>query len=181
MNLRLKYLFVFFIICSQALAQDHEKEEEFGRHRLAPLMGFTYVFNTTQNSNHVLGSILVPTIGIDYLYKFSPNWGLGWYNDLELSSYLVESGESEEIRRERAFVTALGVSYNITHHFAVFTGYGIELERHQNFQVFKAGMVYGIPFRDAWDLGFGLTYDHKEIYQSLAFSILFERKFKTKR
>lgn len=182
MYLRGLLLIVLVLSTQLAIAQHHEAEESAGRHRIAPLMGFTYVFNTAQSTDKsVAGSILVPTIGFDYIYKLSHKWGLGWNNDLELSSYSVEGEMNEEIRRERAYVSALVVSYELLPRFAVFAGYGVELERHQNFQVFTTGIAYAVPFRDQWALALGLNYDYKEIYQSLAFKIIFERKFGKKK
>lgn len=181
-----RFLAIIILTCwiSAASGQDHPEPNakvNSGRHRLAPLLGFTYVFNASKAEDHAfLGSLLVPHIGLDYAYMVAPRWAVGLYSDVELASYLIVKEDNRELRRERAFVTAVGVTYEVFHHFGMTVGYGVEIERNENFQVLKIGAAYGMPFRDQWDVGFGLTYDYKEIYHSLSISVVFEWKSRKK-
>lgn len=175
----MKKLLLGLLICLLANTvngQNNESEIEH-RHRIAPLLG--YVFVPEETSNETGGSArLIPTFGVDYEYRIHPKFALGWFNDIELSSYLIEyEDEGEYLQREYAFISAICLVYSPFNRFAIFAGPGYEFEHHQNFRVFRVGVEYEILMPDDWDVAFGLSFDHKEVYNSFGITIAFGKRF----
>lgn len=168
-------LFLLLFLKGFFLFGQHE-EGHFYRHRIAPLMG--YVFVPEETGSETTNSVrLIPTFGIDYEFKLHPRWALGWFNDIELSSYVIEYHSHEEaLVRENAFITALCLVYSPVHRLALYAGPGYELETHQNFAVIRVGIEYEIPIPDNWDLAFGLSWDHKEVYNSVGITVAFGKR-----
>ena len=159
-------------------AQNDEHEEPFYRHRIAPLMGYVFV---PEETDLIDGSSfrLIPTFGIDYDFSFNRKWAIGWFNDIEASSYIIEydDGKVEQLEREYLIISTICLIYTPVKHFTVYAGGGMEFERHQNFAVIRIGTEYEIPIRNNWDVAFGLSFDHKEVYNSYGFTVAFGKRF----
>lgn len=65
----------------------------FGRHRVAIFTGYGIVPSGGENEERI-GTVVVPTLAFDYGYWLNRRFALGWYNDLALSTFVVETGRS---------------------------------------------------------------------------------------
>jgi hypothetical protein len=121
----------------------------------------------------------IPTFGLDYSRWITPKFGLGSFNDIELSTYVidVEGDDGDYLAREYAFITTICLIYSPFEDFTVYGGGGYEFEKHHNFAVIRLGVEYEIPIRNDWDVSFGLAFDHKEVYNSLSFAVCFGKSF----
>jgi hypothetical protein len=172
-------------------AGEHESGP-FKRHRIAFLTGNTIVPSGGENEDRI-GTVVVPTIAIDYEYWFSRKLAIGWYNDFTLATFVVETnreaeedhgaqsddseGGNEVVEREPTFLTALVVIWEPLPRLAVYTGGGREFEANENFWVWKIGLEYGFPLPNDWDIAIGGAYDYKEVYDSFGVGISFGKRF----
>ena len=160
--------------------------EPMGRHRVVLFMGNTLIPKSSAGEST---DILVPTFGVDYSYWVSPKFGFGVGADFEISSYVVETGDSGghrsasggegegEVRRQNALILAGLLFWEPIHRVMFFGGAGREFEQHEDFWVIRLGAEYAFPLPDQWGLGVTLMYDHKEVYDTWSFGVGFTKRF----
>ena len=173
---RLLFLTIAFFISLAVFGQ--EESEEIKKNRIAPLMGFVFIpEQINEEGDHLVQ--IIPTIGLDYERHLVGKWSIGLYNDLELNSYQIKDprNNTETLTREFVFVSTLCVIYSPIEQWTVYTGIGYEFETHENFEVFRVGTEYEIPIKNDWDCAFGLSWDHKEIYNSIGYTVAFGKRF----
>jgi hypothetical protein len=155
---------------------DHHADTEHGAgHKITLVMAYSFIDNSfTPQSNDIL---IVPTIGFNYDYFFNSRWGLGLHTDILLQQYKVEKhGSQEEIIRENPVGLAGMVLFRPFHSWIFMAGYGVEIEKNENFQMIRVGVEYGIPLPKHWEVGFSLEFDYKiKTYSSLMFGVGFSK------
>ena len=152
------------------------QEEHFSRHRIAPLVGYIFVPEQRDYIEEKAFSI-IPAIGLDYEYRVTEKWGIGSYNDIELTNYYIVTDDNSYLERERVFITAVCVFFEVGENMSAYAGGGYEMDVHENFFVYRAGVEYKVDIRKGWDTAFGLSFDFKEVYKSFGFTIAFGKKF----
>jgi len=161
-------VFIFMLLTGSAVAQDHATHEEHGQnilhHRLAAGFGYTFVPNGEKLANDKKG-ILVPTMAVEYIYKFSHTWSAGVSADLELGNYVIPFQNDSLTRKNALILAAVGI-YEPIKYWAIFAGGGIEIEYHHNFTVLRAGTAYEFKIGHDWDITPSLIFDFKEEYTS---------------
>lgn len=111
--------------------------------------GITLVMANTLVPNSFIDNtadvIVVPTFGFNYDYQFNSTWGIGIHTDIILQEYKIEThGNHEEVVRENP-ISISGIAFYKPHHrWKIIGGYGVEIEKNENFQLLKAGVEYGI-------------------------------------
>ena len=156
---------------------DHHKDTEHGRsgHKITLLMANSFIHNSfSDQTNNIL---IVPTFGFNYDYFFNARWGIGLHTDILLQQYKVEKhGGNEEILRENPVAICGMAVFKPHHRWILMAGYGVEVEKHESFQMIRAGVEYGIPLPKHWELGFTLEFDYKiNTYSSLMFGVGFSK------
>jgi len=64
------------------------------------------------------------------------------------------------------------------HRWKILGGYGVEMEKNENFQLIRIGVEYGIELPKNWELDFTFEYDFKiNGYYTLLLGIGFTKKF----
>ncbi|MEN8247412.1 MAG: hypothetical protein ABFS32_00640 [Bacteroidota bacterium] len=158
-------------------SQEDEHHEEHKHHRIAGIMSHTYIpkgYNSTENSSF----LIVPSWGFNYEYWFNEKWAIGLHNDIEISTYIIETPEGSELERERPFITSLVGIYKPVKGLEIIAGFGKEFENHESFLVYRIGLEYEIEISHHWDLAPGLVFDIKEeTYNSWTLGIGIGRKF----
>jgi hypothetical protein len=170
-------IFPWNIAFAQEENHNHGNKHNHGFHRLTGMMGYALLDNSfSDQSNEVL---IVPAIGLNYDYIFKKGWGLGLHSDILLQQFKVEThGDKEEIIRENPFALLGMLLYKPHHRWTVTGGYGIEFEKHENLQMIRIGVEYGIELPKDWELGFSLEFDIKPgAYNTLLFGIGFSKLF----
>jgi hypothetical protein len=179
---------LIILICTLAfpyksIKAQHESEHKHHSnfHKASGLMGFSFMRNSIEGvSNHVL---VVPVIGLNYDYFFKGKWGVGLHSELILQQFKVEKHKQETVIERENPISLIGqVQFKPHHRWTLFTGYGIEIEKHKNLQLIRIGGEYGIELPKNWEVGLSLEFDYKpDAYSSLFFGISFSKLFHSKK
>jgi hypothetical protein len=169
-----KYIFFslgLFLFSLQASAQHHQAahhEEDHRGFRVAALIGHTLI--PTESAD---AQVFIPSWGLDVEYWFSSRWGLGLHNDIEIESFIILGPEGEEIERVNPLVMTLDLLYRPWGGLVLLAGPGIEIERDNNFQLFRLGVEYEIPIGNHFDLAPSIFYDQRlgDGYQTWNFAL----------
>jgi len=167
---RIIFTISLFAVTSVIYAQEHEHE---GKHETETEVDheskkWRFSVGTGQSylpAGRQIGSdtkvLIIPTIGLSFGYKLSPRFSLGLLTELEIVTYAIRSDDHDDIEREYPVLLILAGRYNIKDGFAVFFGPGIELEKHENFFIWKVGFEYEIELGRSWDVTPELSYLNK--------------------
>jgi hypothetical protein len=146
-------------------------------HRISLVMANAFINNSfSDETNDIL---IVPAFGFNYDYFINEKWGLGIHSDILLSQFKIEKhGGDAEIVRENPIALCGMLLFKPHHRWIMFVGYGVEMEKQENFQLARIGAEYGIELPKNWELGFSLEFDYKpEAYNSLLIGIGFSKLF----
>ncbi len=169
---------VTFTASAQEEAHSKKHKHNDGFHRMTMIAGYAFIDNSfTEESDDIL---IVPAFGLNYDYLFRGLWGFGLHTDILLQQFKVEEKKSSEVLiRENPIAVCGMFLYKPHHRWTFFSGYGIEFEKHENFQLVRIGAEYGIELPKNWELGFSLEFDYKpEAYNSLLIGIGFSKLFR---
>lgn len=157
---------------------DQHTEHEGLTHKVTLVMANSFLKNQVdEETDNVL---VVPTYGLNYDFLFHSRWGVGFHSDIVLQQYKVESHDNNEVlvRENPVALVAVGL-FNPIPALTLIAGYGIELEKHENIQIFRFGVEYGIHLPKNWELGFALEFDRKiNTYNSWVFGVGFSKLFR---
>ncbi len=183
-ELKIFIILTVFVFSNGLFAQetDHQNEHNhtYNYHKLTGMLGYAFIDNSFSNqSNDIL---IVPAIGLNYDYIFKSGWGLGVHSDMLLQQFKAEShGNKTEIIRENPIALLGLLLFKPNHSWTLSVGYGTEFEKHENLQLLRVGLEYGMELPKNWELGFSLEFDYKpNAYNSLLFGINFVKLFSQK-
>ena len=179
--------FIFlFVVTPYALAQhaelsqkdqNPEHGEHSHKHRVTLVMAYTFLkSDVDESTNNIL---VVPTFGLNYDFFFHQKWGVGLHTDILLQQFKVETHDEEEVlvRENPVALCAVGL-FKPAPSLTLIAGYGIELEKHENIQLFRLGVEYGFHLPGNWELSFALEFDRKlNTYNSWVFGAAFSKLF----
>lgn len=122
--------------------------------RVALLIGHTVI-----PAGHTTERAIIPSWGLDIEYWPSAHWGIGWHNDLEIESFLVESNQRGAVERQYPLVSTLDVLWKPWKGLVLQLGPGVELERKDNLWLVRWGLEYEFHLDHQWDLAPSFFYD----------------------
>ena len=165
----------------EAEGEQPEWFEAGKKNRFAVFVGYGWVPQGDPDGDRE-GTTVIPTLGLDYERWVHPRFAIGWYNDFQLSTFVVErEGEHSEedrfLEREYAFVTAVVGVFEVVERLAVFAGPGYEFETTENLFVFKIGAEYGFPLPSHWDIAIGGSYDIRDAFDSWGLGLSIGKRF----
>lgn len=172
------FIFILLTICSfTSHGQSHEEIEgtELKNH-LSIEVGVTFIPEGRQIGMTDEEFIAAPTIGLEYKREFDSKWSAALITDVEMKKYEIET-ETNQVVRENIFIISAVAMYNITHRFAVYTGPGYEIEKHQNYWLLRAGLKYEFDLGNEFDLSPTFEFDVKEEYTSFFLGFGVGKKF----
>jgi len=173
MNKILILFFVWMIFPGLIIAQEYLENAEVSHdllhHRVAAGFGYTYVPKAEKEPDGKKG-VLVPTLSVEYFYKFSHTWSLGLMLDLELIDYVIPFHEDDLSRHNALIIGAVGI-YEPLEYWGIFAGLGVEIEQHHNFEVVRAGSAYEFQIGNHWDISPSIIFDFKEEYTAWALMV----------
>jgi len=178
----MKWTWVLLVVAFGTLqAQNHSsegiEEEVFKHNRLAVIISQTHVPKAFQSSTGNEG-IIVPSWGLNYEYWFNHKFALGLHSDMEISQYIIEDENGQELERTRPLIIALVGIYNPWKGLELVAGFGREFEEHRKFWIYRIGVEYEIEIGNHWDIAPGLVFDIKEdLYDSWTIGLGVGKRF----
>jgi hypothetical protein len=170
-------LALFFSITSngQNAHEETTETEKVSKHRVSIMIGHTHVPKGVVSTGG--GPLIIPSWGLNYSFLINEKWAIGWHNDMEISTYIVDGGHGSEIERERPFISSLVGVFKPGKTVGFLAGIGREFEKHQNFWVFRAGIELEFEINESWDISPSLIYDLKEsVYDSWSIGLTVGRR-----
>ena len=174
MKIKTLSFLLFLLVIAPAFSQE-DNEEEQAKHKVVLLLGLTHIPEAIEEGE-VLKSEYVPTVGVDYFYKFNPKWVLGLVLDLELGKYAVDFG-GENIPRENAVITGVVAGYRLLKALSIYAGPGVEFERNKNLFIIRATAEYEFELGNNWGLSPALGYDFKKEYSTYSLGVGLNKSF----
>ena len=155
------FFFVSTICSSQhtdrmSVASHHESEHP--HFRIALLLGHTLI-----PEEHAHENFFIPSWGLDVEYWFTPKVGLGIHNDLEIETFVVlsDNGEGDHLERVSPLVMTLDVLFKVYDGLVFQFGPGLEIEKGENFKLFRVGVEYEYEINQHWDICPTVFYDSR--------------------
>ena len=147
--------FILFTFPMSSFAQHHKADNSNPHEDHAECHGFraaTFIGHTLIPGPNSKKHFFVPSWGFDLEYWFSQKLGLGWHNDIELSTFVVQGPGEEEIEREYPIISTLDLLYKTKHNIVLMAGAGYEFEKEVDFFIFRLGVEIEIPIGHNWDV-----------------------------
>ena len=147
-------------------SKEHDHSEHSGDHfhhnSITFLLSHTFLSEGVKEGDRTW--LVVPSLGLNYNYRFNEKWALGWHNDLIIETFVVEDtreGSTEEtLERELPLATMLVGTYKLSESWGFALGGGVEIEKNENFGLIRAGVEYGIEIPERrLEVIIGLNYD----------------------
>lgn len=159
---RFVLVFLLLVTCqlhtyAQSLSAHRNPTKDQSSLRVAILIGHTFI-----PVAHTHENILIPSWGLDLEYWFNHTWGLGWHNDLEIESFIIQRPGDESIEREYPLVTTLDLLYKPAGGLVLLIGPGYEIARGQDYLLMRLGLEYEIELSHHWDLAPSFFFDSRE-------------------
>lgn len=161
-------LFVLLFWATAAYPQSHHTAappsskhtptgHEFKSFRVAVIIGHTLI-----PAGHTTKNLFIPSWGLDLEYWWSPAWGIGLHNDLELESFLIERPNMEVLERVYPLVMTLDLLYKPIGGLVLMAGPGYEIADQENFLLMRLGVEYEFEIGNHWDIAPTFFYDSRE-------------------
>ena len=129
-------LFSSGLAFSQELEQELKEQEEFKHHVFSIIIGHTFIPKGF-NDNTKDASLIVPSWGLNYTYRFNEKWAIALHNDMEIATYVIENDEGVDLKRENPIIVSLVGAYKVIKYTHLIAGFGREFETHESFWVFR--------------------------------------------
>ena len=173
-------MFLSLLIPATLLAQEHEEHKtqvKTKHHRVALMISHTHIpkgIPSVKNS----GSVIVPSWGLTYNYRFNEKWTIGLHTDMEIATYLIEDADGDQLERSQPIIVTLMGGVNLWKGIELAVGFGREFEEHHDFWVYRIGIEYNIEIGNHWDIAPALIFDIKEnLYNSWTIGVVVGKKF----
>ncbi len=164
MSKNIAVLFLFFQFYFVNYAQGLEvhptplAEQKSPPFRIAALIGHTLI-----PEEHAGENFFIPSWGLDVEYWPHHKWGIGIHSDLEIETFVIfrNNEEQSELERFSPLVSTLDILYKPWKGLVLQLGPGIELEKSENFKLFRVGIEYEFEIHNHWDIAPTLYYDSR--------------------
>jgi len=138
---------------------NHDKHEKINHFRVGVAISHTYIGTTTIQGKQ---TIIVPSLGLDLEYWFNHKWGVGFHNDLEIESFILEENNEEIVEKNYPALVTFDALWRPWKGLVLLAGFGAEFEKSENLQVARLGVEYEIEFGNHWDVFPTIFYDNRK-------------------
>lgn len=154
-------------------AQEIErKESKAGMLRLTGAIQHTHI---RHNTNERVKGIFVTGWAFDADYWLSNRVAFGLTSDIILENFIIhKDSESGIAELERNFPVSLvpTLYFRPLGNLNLFTGYGLELSKEKDLNLFRVGIEYGFELPQNWEIGVSAIYDTKiDAYDSYSLGV----------
>lgn len=168
---------IFSLVNSELIGQEKENQAQFKiHHALSVVLSHTQISQGIQQDGERKW-LALPSLGINYNYKFNPKWSMGLHNDIVIEDYQVEDhlrsgGGNRVLERSYPVASALVASYKPGKSFTYIIGAGGEFAQSASFFMVRIGLEYGFHIDTKWELSINLINDLKiNGYNSFSYGI----------
>jgi len=156
---------------------EHENESEHSRHSISIMIGHTHIPKGFKGANNN-EALIVPSWGLNYVFHINEKWAIGWLNDVEIATYVIQEEDGNIVERERPVITSLVGIFRPIKYIGLLAGFGREFEKHHSYWIFRTGVEMEFELNESWAIIPSLTYDLKEaIYDSWAIGLAVAKRF----
>lgn len=163
----------------QQTGEGSNQDEEPKGHSIGLAIGHAHTFDG-RDENDQRQTLALPCWSLDYNYHFSAQWALGLHTDFILEKFRIESSGGDELT-ERSYPVAPAIiaMHNISPHWEVQLGPGIEFAKEDNVFLIRAGAEYSVDLPKEWEVFGSLCYDIKwDTYSTLTISMGISKRLK---
>ena len=139
-------------------------EHQISQHEIDVFIGNTHIPEASlENSTTTL---ILPNIGLNYRYWFDDHFALGFYNNLIIRTFVINSDSHQDLETAEGTVFRTKLDKPIVGIFkpwknlSLYAGPGIQLSKTQSLFVIRIGMDYGISLSNEWYLSPRFTFDN---------------------
>lgn len=162
--------FLLFFFLTDSFCQNDSTGNHYNKHFLGLMVGYAWVPHSTEEDGKA--EFIIPSIGIDYTYKFSHRFGLKFVNDVELTSYYIKDKQGELLKREFKYIGAITADIELFKWMSLYTGPGFEIEVHKSFFIYKIGTEITKEFCEGWKAGINTSMDINNTYQTYSCGLI---------
>lgn len=162
-----------YLISSSCIAQEKTK------HQLGLNQGLVFLPSTIEENDgrEEKVPLYINYIGLNYKNQISERWSFTGEGVVELARYIIEPETNELLKRENATVLTAMAGYEIGKDLELVAGTGVELERHRNLFVLRAGIEADLYVSNNWWVVPELMLEYKEIYYNISLGFKFMKGF----
>ena len=153
-------LLLLFSLPILLFGQKATEKEKLKRSRVGLAIGHAHIPSATKKGDDQ-GLVVVPSWGLSYSFRTSERFSIVLMSDFEMSNYVIENENKEELERENPISLALSFEYKIYKELAIFAGGGYEFEKEENLFIAIFGANYEIEIGELWDLTPEILYELK--------------------
>ena len=174
---------VSLLLAASAAPGQNDSAHSFHPHHMIGLVLSHTQINHGVQANNKTKWLSLPSWGINYNYKFSPQWAIGLHNDIIVEDFAVEEhlrsgGGSTVLERSYPVATAVMASFKPGKYFSYLFGAGGEFAHTGNLLLVRLGIEYSYHISKKWELNANIVNDLKiNAYNSWAIGLGITRVF----
>ena len=146
----------------QSSADHVTHDSEHAHHMVQILIGHTHIPDG-RNQDGEKESLILPSWGLNYNYKFDESWQIGIHTDMIIDKFEIElEHDMIIVERSRPIALAIVGGYKTRSPFTFLLGGGIEFETHKNLGFIRLGVEPGWHFGEGkWEVSVFAEYEIK--------------------
>jgi len=156
-----QFVLVIIFTGTQLLAQTGHSSKITSpilHHEVDVFVGNTHIPNASIDGTST--TLILPNIGINYKYWFNDRFAIGWYNNIVIRTFVINSDSYQDLEKEYPFISTVVGVFRPWKNLSFFTGPGIEIDNNGSLFVIRLGLDYGFLLSNDWYLTPRFIYDH---------------------
>ena len=117
-------------------------------HEIDGFIGNTHVPEGGRTDTNA--TLILPNIGFNYKYWFDERFAIGWYNNLVVRTFTINSDNHQDLERYYPFIASVVGVFRPWKNLSLFTGPGIEIDKNGSLFAFRIGIDYGFSLSNDW-------------------------------
>ena len=117
-------------------------------HEIEGFVGSTHVPNGAHDGSDA--TLILPNIGLNYKYWFDEKFAIGWYNNIVVMTYTVNSDDHQDLDRKYPITTTLVGIFKPWKNLSFYAGPGLEFDKNKSLFVVRFGLDYGFLLSNDW-------------------------------
>lgn len=158
--MKLQLILLILFTCSQLAAQKvHSSKITIPvlHHEIDGFIGNTHIPNASIEGSST--TLILPNIGLNYKYWFDDHFAIGWYNNIVVRTFVINSDTNQEVEKKYPFISTVVGVFRPWKNLSVFAGPGLEIDNNGSLFVIRAGVDYGFALSNDWYLSPRFIFD----------------------